>query len=244
MTDRFASIKGVVKSLITSESFGDEYVVRLPLIMPGGSNATVRIIPNGNRYYVGDLGLAFQEADSMGYKASFWRTADALAQQAALERNKTELGVSVSTEDLYSAVCDVALVSWKVADAVASKAEEAAQADLEDSVTERLIKLFGEPNVHKNEEIIGSSHSEWEFTAVVHAQNGPVTAFQAVSPHAQSIYKASASFHDVVLLEQPPKLVAVARDTQEFGKRLGLLSHVASVIEEDSPDKTYMRVAA
>ena len=111
------------KILLTWESFGDEYVVRLPLIMPGGSNATVRIIPKGNCYYVGDLGLAFQEADSMGYKASFWRTADALAQQAALERNKTELGILVSSEDLYNAVCEVALVSWKVANAVGSLQE-------------------------------------------------------------------------------------------------------------------------
>lgn len=111
------------KVLLTWESFGDEYVVRLPLIMPGGSNATVRIIPKGNRYYVGDLGLAFQEADSMGYKASFWRTADALVQKARLERNQTELGILVSSEDLYNAVCEVALVSWKVANAVGSLQE-------------------------------------------------------------------------------------------------------------------------
>lgn len=244
MTDQFESIKGVISGLITTEALGDEHIIRLPIIMPSGSNATVRVIENGGRYFVGDLGLAYLQAESMGYKSSFWRTADALTKQLELERNKTEIGVTVSTEDLYTAVCEVALTSWRVADTVASKAEEAALAEIEDTVAERLLKLFGKDSVRLGEEIVGSSHSEWEFTAVVHQSHNVVTAFQAVGPHAQSVYKASASFHDVALLDDAPKLVAVTRDREELGNRLGLLSQVANVIEENASDKTYRKVAA
>ena len=75
-----------------------------------------RFIEQGPRTrYILFLGLT-QEKN----KASFWRTADALVQKAHLERNQTELGILVSSEDLYNAVCDVALVSWKVANAVGS----------------------------------------------------------------------------------------------------------------------------
>jgi len=67
--------------------------------------------------------------------------------------------------------------------------------------------------------------------------------FQAVSPYANSIYKASTAFRDLGALDHPPKLIAVVRDKLALGNKLALLAP-GRVIEQQQGDDLFQKVAA
>ena len=65
--------------------------------------------------------------------------------------------------------------------------------------------------------------------------------FQAVGDHANSVYRATAAFHDIASLPDAPTLVSVVRSKAEMGPKLSLLAQASRVIEEGQPDQVYER---
>ena len=74
--------------------------------------------------------------------------------------------------------------------------------------------------------------------------SGKSAVFQAVSERAGSVYRTSAAFHDLALLEHPPTLVAVVQSKAALGTKLGLLAQAGRVIEQGQSDDVFRRAAA
>lgn len=240
----YTSIKRIVDELLTSERFGNETIVRLPLIMPDGSNATVRVVPNGSDVFVGDIGLAHIRAESLGSSTvGFANTARSIQERFGIDRNKTELFVRVPADHLYRAICDVGMASWQIADSIAGRSEERAAQEFGEEVAERLIRYFGQEKVELGDAVVGQSQTAWDVTAIVKT-NSHRAVFQAVTPASVTVYKAKAAFHDISVLPNAPKLVAVVKNKEELGNKLSLLSQEAFVIEEEEPLSRYLQAAA
>lgn len=240
----YPSIKRIVDELLTSERSGNETIVRLPLIMSDGSNATVRVIPNGHDVFVGDIGLAHIRAESLGSSTvGFANTAKAILERFGIQRNKTELYVRVPAESLYRAICDVGMASWQIADSIAGRSEERAAQEFEEEIGERLIRYFGREKVDLGDRFIGQSQTAWDVTAIVKIHSRPAI-FQAVTTAAVTVYKAKAAFHDISVLPHAPKLIAVVKKKEELGNKLSLLSQEAYVLEEEDSPSRYQQAAA
>ena len=243
MSDDYDPVSRVVRSLLSTEKVGDQTIVRLPLIMPSGSMATVRVIENNGDFFIGDLGLSYLQAESLGLARNYWRVVKPIIEKYVIDRSKEELFIRVKSEDLYSGICDVAMASWQAADVLADKADETANVELSESVVDRLVEVFGTDRVVPQPEIMGHSHISWPMTAIV--KNGSRSmVFQAVSNHAQSVYRANTAFHDLSILDDPPILVSVVRDKQELGEKISLLSQTSKVIETDANAEVYRRLVA
>jgi hypothetical protein len=90
---------------------------------------------------------------------------------------------------------------------------------------------------------VGSSTTEWKFSAILHVE-GKMAIFQAVGDHANSIYRVSAAFHDLMQHPEPPTLISVVRNRAGLGAKFGILAQAGRVIEEDQSDAVFFRAAA
>lgn len=237
-------IKSAVASLISARSLSDTVYVSLPLIFPGGTIVTVRIDPAPGGFRVSDSGFAYRELEEIGAERSFAKTADKIIEIQNVLRNKRAIYADVSAEQIERAICDVSTAAWRVVDQIYSRLSEEDVEELEEHLQERLEAIFGALNVRKEPKLIGVSSTQWPMTATV--KQGPkITVFQVVGDHANSIYRTSAAFRDLTLLDHPPSLVAVVRDKAALGPKQSFLTQAGGkVIQEDQPDATFLKVAA
>jgi hypothetical protein len=238
-----AEIRSAVSELVTAKRANDSVFINLPLFFPSGAAATVKIEPVSVGYRVSDNGFAYRELESIGAERSFGRTSSAIAEQDKIERNRRVVYVDVPADELSRAISDVGIASWRIVDKIFSDWVEEDQSDLESLLTDKLVSLFGDPNVRVAEKIRGTSSSEWALSAVVHTGR-KVAAFQAVSNHPTSIFRTNSAFHDIAATNKPPALIAVVRDLKALGPRLSILSQAGRVIQEDQPDDIFRRAAA
>ena len=241
--DPAAVIDAAVRDLVAARRVGDAVFVNLPLIFPSGAAATVKIEFISGGYRVSDSGFAYRELESIGAERSFGKMA--MSEQDQVKRNKRVIYIDVPEDDLSRAISDVGTASWRIVDKVFSDRAEEDQSDLdlESSVTDRLVSLFGNTNVHVSEKLRGLSSCEWGLSAVVHMDR-KVAAFQAVSNYPGSIYRTNSAFHDLAATSKPLALVAVVRNLEALGPRLSILSQAGRVIQEDHPDDVFRRAAA
>ncbi len=218
--------------------------MNMPLVFPSGSFATIKIDQAPIGFHVSDHGFAYRELEQIGAERSFAKTADAIINAEQLERNRRAIFVTCAPEELDRAIMDVAAASWRVVDRIYSRLHEAEELELEEELKERLAHLFGDKNVSKNPTLTGVSSTTWPMTAVV-KKGSHDTVFQAVSSNANSIFRTSAAFRDLILLEKPPVLVAVVRDKPSLGPKQTIITQAGGkVIQEDQPDNVFLRVAA
>jgi hypothetical protein len=239
------AVEKAARSLISVHHFGHSSSLNLPLLYPDGSAVTLKIDPvGGNGTRVSDGGLSYRELEAIGAETSFPNTAQTVADEMGLLTNRRLIYVDTDTDGLFRAICDVAVASWRVVDTIYRRVASREETDIEDVLRERLVHIFGQKRVLKHgQKIVGASSSDWEVSAVVRT-NGHDAIFQAVGAHPNSIYRATSAFHDLAALAKPPTLVAVVRDKNALGPRLGLLSQVGKVIEDRQPDSTFQRAAA
>lgn len=239
--DNERAVESAVRDLVRSSRINGIYYVNLPFLYPDGSFVTVRIdqAPGGIR--VSDAGFAFREVDDLDAARSFSRTAKKIAEQTDVCVGDHIIYVEAPVKDAHRAIIDVATASWRVADQICRKIFEEDDGELSEDLSEKLIKLFGEPNVATDQPILGASNNEWEMSAVVSFKDHR-TVFQAVT-NANSVYRTSTAFRDLADLENPPKLVAVVRSMDELGTRKSLLAP-GRVIEADQSDDLFRKAAA
>ncbi len=95
---------------------------------------------------------------------------------------------------LERAVQDVAEASWRVADRISQKMLSDDDEVLSEALAGRLAKIFGQDSIEPDASgIIGASTNHWSLSAIVRIQS-KISAFQAVSNHPASIYKAIDGF--------------------------------------------------
>ena len=233
----------VSHDLLSVSHWDDSSFINLPLAYASGTFVTVRLDRVRGGIRVSDNGFAYRELESLGVERSFPRTARGVAEAEELGVNRRTIFVDVPMECLVGAICDVSLASWSIVDRVFTRISEQTGSDIDGDLHERLSAIFGDARVSVDQEIVGSSSSKWEMSAVVNAGDHK-TVFQAVSNHANSVFRTSAAFHDLRALHKPPVVVAVVASRDALGPRLGLLAQAGRVIEGGQPDDVYRRAAA
>ncbi|MDA9432086.1 hypothetical protein [Bradyrhizobium sp. CCBAU 51627] len=239
------AVDAAIGDLVRAERIGGSWFVSLPLIYPDGSFATVRIEQRGDLFRVSDNGFTWREAEDIDVsKRSFGQIAGAIAEGIGVTVDERLLYVEVPVVMLHRAICDVAETSWRIIDrlferAFADNEEEEALAE---TLTSKLIGLFGQGMVDPKATVFGASTNEWTVSAIVKFPDHNAV-FQAVGSHSNSIYKASTEFRDLSALKSGPRLIAVVKDTASLGQKLALLSP-AKVLEQGQADELYRKAAA
>jgi hypothetical protein len=236
-------VEVAARELVRVKKWGQISYINLPMILPSGSFATVRVSPIASGFRVDDGGFAYRELESVGMERSFGRTAAKVAEALDVDHNRRTLTVDVAPDDLFRAICDVGMASRDVAERVFSRLAEQDEAEIEDYLMERLAKIFGSARLEGSQKIVGSSTNQWDVSAILHTDSG-LAVFQAVGNHANSIYRASTAFHDLSELPNPPVRIAVVKDKAALGAKLNMLAQAGRVIEGDQPDDVYVRAAA
>ncbi|RWN01051.1 MAG: hypothetical protein EOR86_04145 [Mesorhizobium sp.] len=234
-------VRDTARDLVRLERINGAFFLNLPLLYPDGSFVTVRIDQMPNAVRISDAGFAYREAEDVDAARSFKRTANKVAEVTGISVGERTLSLEVPVEDIHRAILDVAESSWRVADHICQRVFDEDEDELSEALNERLIGLFGAPNV-SHAPITGASNNEWRVSATV-AYQGHKVIFQAVGEHANSVYKASTAFHDIAGLPHAPRLVAVVKSKKAMGSKLSLLAP-ARVVEEAQPDDLFKKAAA
>ena len=252
MENKFSElVDAVAKELVATEHDKSGSFIRTPLIYPSGALVVVRVHrAEGQRFFISDWGLGYQEFDLSGAANFYMRHARPIAERAGVGfDNQAFFVMEASREQLVGAVVTIANCSQeatiRAADALAEKTFE----DSKERLYERLVSVFqktdGRRVVTKNAKIIGQSNTEWPVATLVRIPglNRP-TIFEPVTKHHHSVASASMKFNDIARLgKEAPGRVAVVQNKKEFGTLLGVLSQAANVVDEGVPDETIQRLA-
>ncbi len=238
-----AAVEAAARELVRVSHWGDASYVNLPIVMPSGSFATVRVTPSSDGFRVDDGGFAFREIESIGAERSFPKTAASVAEAEELSVNRRVIFVDAPQGGLVRAICDVGMASHDIATRIFASVVDADEAEIEDYLRDRLEHIFGKSHLDEGVKITGSSTNEWEVSAILHGEMGQVV-FQAVGNDAFSLYRTTAAFHDLGELPNPPRRVAVVKDRNALGVKLNVLAQSGSVIQGDQSDDAYVRAAA
>ena len=152
--------------------WGDYAFVNLPIFMPNGAPATVRIRMVADGFEVDDAGYAYRELEAVGADRSFPRVAAKVAKAEELDTDRRRIFVTVPNAELTRAICDVGLASRNVVAEVFSRLVDEDVAEVESYLQERLVAVFGKTKVITDEDITGASAKSWGVSAIVHAEFG------------------------------------------------------------------------
>jgi hypothetical protein len=242
-SDLNQAVEKAVEEMLRVRHWGTQSFVSFPIYYPSGSSVTVRVSPAAGGFRVDDGGFAYRELECVGYERSFSSAADKARQSEGLDRDRRCLITHVDSEQLARAMSDVAMASWNVADRVFGKIADQEEKDIEEYLRDRLTVIFGATRLEERQTITGSSTNPWDVSAIVDV-DGHEVVFQAVSDHANSVYRTSTAFHDLAALPNAPTLVSVVRDKAIMGRKLTMLSQAGRVIQSDQADADYWQAAA
>jgi len=235
--------EGAAKELVGVAHWGDSTYINLPMFMPSGSPATVRISTVENAFRVDDGGFAYREAEALGAERKFSRAASRFAQAEALTVGKRAIFTVAAAADLQRAICDVGTASYSVAQDIYQRIADEGVDEIQDYLRERLETVFKNARIESDRALKGASTHDWTVSNVIYLPNR-VVVFQAVGTHAYSIYRASTAFRDLGELPSPPQCVAVVKDFRGLGANLNVLAQAGRVIQGDQSDDAYRRAAA
>lgn len=241
--DIVAAIEAATRDLVAVRQVGNSSYLSLPLLYPDGSSVTLKIDKIASGIRISDNGFAYREVENIGADRSFGHHAKRIAEEEGVEANTRAVYVDVGIDELHRAICDVAAASWRIAERIYSRVSEHEETEIEDALKARLSSVFGEARIRPEHTIVGASTNPWDVSAIVEV-NRAKAVFQAVSNHANSIFRTSTAFHDIARTDNPPRLVAVVQSKPALGKRLALLSQAGRVIEAGQPDEVFRSAAA
>jgi hypothetical protein len=238
-------VDSVARELVSARHRPDGSLINTPLLYPNGSTVVVKVHEAGQRYFVSDMGLGYQEADMMGAGTIYSRHARIVAENAGVRfDNQAFFILEASRDQLPSAIVTVANCSQEAVIIAAFRLSERRSLDDAERLYERLVGVFTRTRVVKDAEIPGYSSTKWPITTLVRPDGGRrVSVFEPVRNHHTSIAHVTMKFQDLKALEQPPNRIAVVHRKAEFGTWLGVITQSASVIDADVPDETYARLA-
>lgn len=212
--------------------------IRTPLLYPSGTIVVVRIDPGISDFIVSDRGMGFDEADMMGGSHMYDRQARPIAEEAGVGfDHRSFFALQVSRAQLAGAVITIANCSQQAVVAVANRLSERDRVNATDVLYDRLTRIFEERHLARNAELRGASNTAWSIPILI-TSTGRKAAFEAVSPHHNSVVSAAAKFHDLSLLEKPPTRVSAIGRKADFKTWLGVLNQTSNVIETKASDTT------
>lgn len=237
-----AAVENAARELVRVKHWGAVSYVSLPLTGPDGSPITVRVSRDMAGFQVDDAGTTFRSFDRLGLGRSFSGIAPHVVDHHDVTVSDHTLVAFADATALEAAIADVGLAAWTIFDRGYQKVEDVGEEALEERLRERLAAIFG-PSLDQKQTINGASTTLWIVSAILRVGD-QLAVFQAVSDQGNSLYRASAVFHDLASLPKAPVLVAVVKSKEELGSKLGVLSQVAKVIEGQQSDDVYKRAVA
>ncbi|QTH23724.1 hypothetical protein HRJ34_09575 [Rhizorhabdus wittichii] len=230
------------RELVSCRHWGGSSYVTLPLVGPDGSSIIIRVTQDMLGFKIDDAGATHRDLQRLGLERSFTRTAASVIGENEVSINDSAL-VTFATgpDDLGQAIMEVGLTAWSIMDRIYDRLDDASEDEIAQDLRVRLANIFGS-SLEDKQTIGGLSTTLWSVSAILHVDH-KLAVFQAVTDHANSVYRASAAFHDLASLPDPPALVAVVKDKAQLGPKLSILSQAARVIEQSQPDDVYRRAA-
>ena len=238
-------VDAVSRELVTAEHRAGASFIRTPLLYPSGATVVVRIDEGQEEFFVSDMGFGFREADLMGGSRIYARHAKIIANANGIGFDSHSFFViRASRNQLAGAVMAVANCSLLATTRVSERISREKESDAAEELVERLNQIFRPEHVEKSAEVYGASTTAWEVTALVRTPHAAVpTIFEPVSNHRGSISAVATKFNDLSRVDRPPHLVSVVHNKEAFGTLLGVLSQTGHVINDNVPDRTFLRLA-
>lgn len=239
-------IDAVARELVATDHRAGASFIRTPLVYPSGATVVVRVDDDGtNEFFITDMGLGFREADFIGASRIYSRQAKIIADANGVGFDSDAFFVVRATRSqLPGAVATVANCSLQATLRASERLAREREHDAAEELVERLGHIFRPENVTWAAEVFGASTTPWEVTALVRPPHSPLaTIFEPVANHRTSISKVATIFNDLSRLDRAPHLVSVVHNKEAFGTLLGVLSQASHVINDNVPDRTFLKLA-
>jgi len=245
--DQITEIERVVNGLASATHASDGSFIQTPLLYVSGSHVVVRVDAGDldGSWFVSDYGMGAMEADMLGAIIGYKRFARIVAENAGVKFDENAFFVAqVTTSQLAGAVTTIANCSQEAVAVTALRQAERKSTEDQAILYDRLVRIFTPIAVIHETEMVGSSTTTWPFSNVVQIDGRPRAIFETVSLHKNSVASVATKFHDISLLELPPRRVAVVRNRDAFGSLLNVLTQSADVIQFNVSDSTIRNLAA
>jgi hypothetical protein len=245
-TRRSDALEEALRTMVSSKFVQGRFRVEMPVVMAGGSAATVTVWPEGNgeTFMVSDDGAALFEVMSGAFSETIFRRVakEWCDRYGASFDGGSMLYLRVSRERLRGAIIAMANLMKEVVDVTIERSvdQKARQIDVE--LWDRLDRAFGGVSVERKAHLAGESTAIHEFSAIVQTAKGLV-AFDTFTAQGNSINSVYVKMADVGRSETPPKAIAVTRSLSDIGPKLNLITSVAQVIEINIETVDLQRVA-
>ena len=165
---RDAGIRKAVADLMRVSSWGNAYLISVPLVYPSGTTVGVKVTPHQGAYTVSDFGLGWREAEGYEAQRSFGSHAGRIKDQVGVEYNGNhEFQMRATERQLTSAIRRVAYASHRAAVKAFHSLPEACEQEIGAALFQRLRDTFGKDNVAGDLKLAGASNIEWGFAAQV-----------------------------------------------------------------------------
>jgi hypothetical protein len=244
--DLKAAVEKAARELVSVQHRQQASFVVVPSLYPSGASAVVKIERRGHGFFVSDFSFAFHEAQQSGGSHIFARQARGVAERAGVSFDGQSFQVDgIDADALASVISAVSSVSVEAANIVDHRISEQKFADAAERLYGRLVSLFPADAVKRDVEVTGASNTKWHFATSVMSEKGrPVTLFEPVTNHHNSVANASMKFRDIGLLENAPGRVSVVHNKKALGTYLSILAQTSSVVEDTVSNAALLKLAA
>lgn len=238
------AIDSALRTLLRAEHRAAGSYVTLPVRYPSGASVVLQITEVGDRCFVTDYGMGYQEAELFGGTRQFERRAVEFATAAGIRYDGRSFFVAEVVKDrLPGAMVVVADCSQRAAAFAALRAADRQGDEIKELAFDRIRNTFGRNKVERDVPVRGSSTHPWPVDFVVKTDNG-VAIFEATTPHPNSVASVTTKLGDIARLESAPPRIVVVRNKRAFGDLLGVVAPVASVVlEVEAANDLYLRYA-
>lgn len=239
----YQAIEVAIREIVSAKHRPEGSYVSLPLLYPSGSTAVVRISGGPNKYFVTDFGMGFIECELMGIEKVYLRQAKTIGERSGVGFDEHAFfAMEVNADRLAGAIITIANCSVEAVTLTSLKSAEKSSVDSAIFMLEKLDRIFGAERVLKHTKILGASNHEWRFAATV-SSSVSSTVFEFATNHSVSVANVSMKMNDVARLDVAPKRVVMVEKKKDMGTYLGILSHTASVIEQNIDDGEILKLA-
>lgn len=234
----------VARALSYAEASDQSAIVGTAVNYPNGTSVVVRLVPEGDRFFVSDDGYAALAAEMMGGLRSFVKIAQDVAHRAGVRFDQRSFFVlEVERSRLPGAVAAIANASANAVERTVYAMERERIKRSRGMFEAKLAEAFGDAATF-DVEIRGASRA-WEFAAGVRGVGGFDAVYEYVSPSFNSVASANLKIGDVRHLHDAPTTIVALADYNRTEPSLRQILNATAdrVISVDSDPQSY-KIAA
>ena len=236
----------VARGLAKADLLQGRAFIRTPVLFPSGSTVVVVLEEDGSGLYrLSDLGQGFEEADQVGMADTYRRRKAApVAALSGIEfAGNAFVLAGIAARQLVGGAMTVANAAARAVERTLLRTGQRPEPATVDRLVLRLTRLFPRANVTRTAELRGASEHPWSVDAVV-AVGSHRAVFDIVTRPARYRSPSPTRSSTTSRGSNPRRSASpwsIARS--DFGDLLSVIAQAASIIEDDAPDRTFVRAA-